>query len=121
MRFLIDECLSPSLVDVAIQQGLMAGHVAHLGLAGTPDYKLARKALDEDLIFVTQNARDFVKLYARMDVHCGLILLKTQSNDDQQRQMFAATIVHIADEPINSIIEAAIEQDEIVVTSYPFP
>ena len=41
MRFLIDECLHESLVEVAHGAGFEAIHVNHLGLSGKPDWELA--------------------------------------------------------------------------------
>lgn len=60
LRLLIDECLSPDLVKLAIE----AGHVESTclrdrGLLGTKDWTLMRLVLDENFTLVTVNAQDF--------------------------------------------------------------
>lgn len=60
LRLLIDECLSPDLVDLAVA----AGHVESTclrdrGLLGTQDWTLMKHVLAEDFTLVTVNAQDF--------------------------------------------------------------
>lgn len=75
MRFLIDECLTPELADEANRAGFEAYHVAHLGMAGRKDWNVVRRALDNDLILVTNDARDFRALYEQERSHPGLVIL----------------------------------------------
>ncbi|MGZ4815753.1 MAG: DUF5615 family PIN-like protein [Terriglobales bacterium] len=42
MRFLVDECLHTSLVDVANEAGFEAQHVVYCGLGGKPDHEIVR-------------------------------------------------------------------------------
>lgn len=44
MKFLIDECLATGLVQVAINGGHAAHHVAHVGLQGAKDWDLVEFA-----------------------------------------------------------------------------
>jgi hypothetical protein len=60
LPLLIDECLSPDLVELAIQ----AGHVESTclrdrGLLGTQDWTLIKHVLNADFTLVTVNAQDF--------------------------------------------------------------
>lgn len=48
MRFLIDECLHPTLADVAHGAGHEAHHVNFLGLASTKDHDLMPRILEGD-------------------------------------------------------------------------
>ena len=48
MKFLIDECLHTSLVEVAHQAGFDASHVNFLGLTGLTDWRLVKRALQDD-------------------------------------------------------------------------
>lgn len=66
MRFLIDECLTVDLVDVAGRAGHEAHHVARVGRAGWKDWNVARYARDGDFILVTNNASDFRRLSRRI-------------------------------------------------------
>jgi predicted nuclease of predicted toxin-antitoxin system len=40
VKFLIDECLTPDLVERATARGFYAAHVAYHGLAATKDWNL---------------------------------------------------------------------------------
>lgn len=73
--FPIVECLSPKLVAAAQIRGHAAIHAAHLSHEGTEDRAIAQLALQRDVIFVTNNARDFPALYARFDIHPGLVII----------------------------------------------
>ncbi|CAA7612683.1 DUF5615 family PIN-like protein [Magnetospirillum sp. UT-4] len=73
--FLIDECLSPELVALAHSRGFAATHVVFRGLSGTADRDLMPLIRHEGLVFVTNNARDFLKLYARENLHAGLVVI----------------------------------------------
>ena len=68
MRFLIDECLHTSLVVVAREHGHEASHVNWLGLRGETDWGLMPRIIEGDFTFVTNNAKDFRKLYAKEPV-----------------------------------------------------
>jgi predicted nuclease of predicted toxin-antitoxin system len=74
-KFLIDECLSVGLTATAKARGHQADHVAHLGKSGWQDWNLVAFALENDYIFVTNNRLDFLKHYAKVDVHSGLIII----------------------------------------------
>ena len=75
MKFLIDECLHTSLVATAIQRDHEATHVTYRGWSGAPDWDLTKPILDEAFTFVTNNAKDFRRLYGREDIHAGLLIL----------------------------------------------
>lgn len=59
MHLLVDECLSPALVERLHKAGYRAAHVTHLGKRGWTDEALMKKILDEDWTFITGNAFDF--------------------------------------------------------------
>ena len=65
MNFLIDECLHTSLVEVAVERGHEATHVNYRGLSGVQDWNLMAPIREGDFTFVTNNAKDFRRLYAR--------------------------------------------------------
>jgi predicted nuclease of predicted toxin-antitoxin system len=75
MRFLIDECLHKSLVGVAHATGLEAMHVNHLALSGKADWELAERIVEGEFTFVTNNRVDFIRLFGKMDLHTGLIII----------------------------------------------
>jgi predicted nuclease of predicted toxin-antitoxin system len=89
---LIDECLSPELVAVALARGLLALHVVWLDREGTDDRDLAALAAKRDYVFVTNNRRDFLRLYAALEVHNGLIIIVPSVAADEQRRLFGIAL-----------------------------
>lgn len=84
IKFLIDECLSPSLVDDAHAAGFLESTcVRNRGLAGTKDWHLMTLVIAEDFTLVTNNSKDFRGegagepggLHAKESIHAGLICL----------------------------------------------
>lgn len=57
MKFLIDECLHTTLVDVARECGHEANHINYLGLSGETDWDLMPRIVADDYTFVTNNAQ----------------------------------------------------------------
>ncbi|WP_096704754.1 DUF5615 family PIN-like protein [Magnetospirillum sp. 15-1] len=106
--FLIDECLSPDLVALAHARGHDATHVVFRGLAGTPDRDLLPIIRHEGFIFVTNNAKDFLKLYARENVHAGLVVIVPGGiPTDIQLRLFACVldVVEQKTDLMNRIVE----------------
>jgi predicted nuclease of predicted toxin-antitoxin system len=87
-RFLIDECLSGKLVAVAKAYGYQADYVTHLGKAGWQDWNLVRFAVANDYIIVTDNRKDFLKEYAKLDVHAGLVIILPKGRRNEQMALF---------------------------------
>lgn len=119
MKFLIDECLHTSLVTVANDAGFEAHHVVHLGLQGTPDHKLMGRIRDDESIFVTNNALDFVTLYANEEIHPGLVIILRNVPPNLQRALFQAALEFIGeDEPVNCAIEVDWDGSQISIDQY---
>lgn len=123
MKFLIDECLHTSLVAVAQDNGHDGFHVNWLGLSGEADWDLMPRIVAEDYTFVTNNARDFRKLYAREELHAGLIIIVPQVVPARQRDLFDFILQDLSSgaELLNEVIEITIEEDEAVLTRYSLP
>ena len=75
MIFLIDECLHTSLVGVVRAHSHEAHHVVYLGMQGWKDPEVLRRVEERDYTLVTNNAVDFRRLYARVPIHAGLIIV----------------------------------------------
>ncbi|PZR75324.1 MAG: toxin-antitoxin system, toxin component, PIN family protein [Stutzerimonas stutzeri] len=123
MKFLIDECLHTSLVAVANEDGHDGYHVNWLGLSGEKDWDLMPRIVAGDYTFVTNNARDFRKLYSNEEIHAGLIIIVPQVVPALQRDLFELILQEIAsgDELLNEVIEISIEDDEALLTRYSLP
>ena len=123
MKFLIDECLHTSLVAVAQDHGHIGHHVTWLGLSGETDWDLMPRIIAEDFTFVTNNASDFRKLYAREPVHAGLVIIVPQVAPALQRALFKAVLAELAEggDPVNEAIEVVVDGDMVVIERYVLP
>jgi len=52
-------------VEVAVERGHEATHVNYRGLSGVQDWNLMAPIREGDFTFVTNNAKDFRRLYAK--------------------------------------------------------
>ena len=95
MKFLIDECLHTTLVAVAQGRGHECSHVNWLGLSGETDWGLMPRIIDGNFTFVTNNARDFRKLYAKEELHAGLVIIVPQVLPARQRELFDAVLADL--------------------------
>lgn len=120
MKFLIDECLHTTLVDVARECGHEANHINYLGLSGETDWDLMPRIVADDYTFVTNNARDFRKLYAKEALHAGLLIIVPQVLPARQRQLFSALLDSIADGEflINEVLEISFEGENAIISRY---
>lgn len=106
--FLIDECLSPDLVALAHARGYAATHVVFRGLTGTADHDLIPLVRHEGFVFVTNNARDFLKLYARENIHAGLVVIVPGGIPAEvQLRLFGAALD--AMEPLPDLVNRIVE------------
>jgi hypothetical protein len=134
-RLLIDECLSPELVRLAID----AGHVESTclrdrGLLGAKDWELMVYVVASDFTLVTNNAVDFRGegaaapggLHAKQGVHAGLICLDSfhPLDIDRQCDLFRIALGELA--AVSDLVNQALEvyEDEagnVIVQTYDIP
>jgi predicted nuclease of predicted toxin-antitoxin system len=86
VNLLIDENLSPTLVQLVAAKGVAAVHVAHVGMAGATDPDVWRYAFEHDQIVLTINAADFLHLAGSVEVHPGLVVLRTFEGLSREEQ-----------------------------------
>jgi predicted nuclease of predicted toxin-antitoxin system len=105
--FLIDECLTPNLAGLAKDWGYNGEHVNEVALAGSADSLLAAFAVGREAVLVTNNARDFRRIYKRLPFHPGLIIILPSVTADVQMRLFERVVRYISEqpEPINQLIE----------------
>ena len=136
-RLLIDECLTPELVGLAVA----AGHVESTcvrdrGWAGTKDWKLIEHAIAGDYTLVTHNSVDFRGggpghlggEHAKQPIHAGLICLNSVHVLDleRQRDLFQVILVELAglDDLVNQALEVFEQDDgsiELAIYDIPAP
>ena len=135
LRLFIDECLSPELVDMALQAGHIESSCARdRGQLGLKDWQLVHLLVDADFTLVTHNARDFRGarrdapggLYARQAIHPGLICLNSHFGMDleRQRRLFRHALDQLKDMPdlINQVLEVCEARNgKITVDIYDLP
>jgi predicted nuclease of predicted toxin-antitoxin system len=123
LSFLIDECLHASLVEVANSLGYTAYHIEHLGLKSAPDWQLWKRALQDDLIFVTNNAQDFRKLSRKSEIHPGLVLILPLVRPEVQRQLFRVGLEYLAGRTnlINRVIEIDLHKEKVDIQEIELP
>ncbi len=121
-KFLVDECLHTSLVELAHSAGHAADHVTYLALGGAKDWQLMDTILERDYTFVTNNRLDFLALYSRAPVHAGLVIIVPNVTPLQQRELFHAALDHIGQgEIVNAVLEVEYHRGQIECREYPLP
>lgn len=123
LSFLIDECLHSSLVEIANGLGYIAYHVEHLGLKGATDWQLWERALQGDLIFVTNNAQDFRRLSRKSEIHPGLVLILPMVRPEVQRQLFQVGLEYLKGRTnlINRLIEIDLSGESVDIQEFELP
>lgn len=122
MRFLIDECLHESLVGVAHAAGFEANHVNHLGLSGKSDWELAERIVADEFTLVTNNGLDFIRLFGKMELHAGLIILVPNVTPRLQRALLEGAIRFLGGRGlINAVVEVSLEAGEVKCVEYSLP
>ena len=97
-RFLIDENLSPELVETARVRGYEAMAIRDLGLLSEKDWDVLRAVADGDWTLVTGNAHEFRERYRKhAALHAGLVLLKGVAGRSSQIDAFEAALDDIDD------------------------
>ena len=125
MKFLIDECLSPDLVQIA-GEFPESTRVRFRGLQGRPDWVIVQRAVNENFVLVTNNARDFKRLVGSENIHCGLVCLivsPSLASRQSQCDLFQFALNELGcDEPVNEVIEITLHSNSEVTTErYPWP
>ncbi len=107
LKFLIDECLSLDLVELAGGRGFtQSSHVAWLGKAGWKDWQLRPFIVDGDWTFVTRDSIDFRGpaehpgtrgQYADLAIHAGLVCINGPAamNLELQCNLFSVALDEI--------------------------
>ena len=129
MKFLIDECLSPALAQLAIERNYEASsHVAWLGKSGWKDWELIGFIVAGDWTFMTRNARDFRGkrgLHDKQAVHAGLGLNAAGGLAlTLQSEMFELALDELAGDAdlINQALEISLlENGKFEISRYELP
>jgi predicted nuclease of predicted toxin-antitoxin system len=122
VKFLIDECLHTSLVELAHAVGHVADHVNYIGLGGSKDWQLMAIIRQQDYTFVTNNRSDFLLLHGQEPLHAGVIIIVPSVPPVGQRELFSAALEHIGPQDlINTVIEVEYVGNRIACSEYALP
>lgn len=119
-----EENVSPSNVRPLSEAGHDVYHVRDRGLTGQPDHVIWRRAVDETRIVVTINARDFVRLARREELHGGLVTFPSGSRPHEQLMLIVRAIEHLeaghaqGRDPMNRWVDVG-RDGEVRVTDLP--
>ena len=123
-RFLIDENLSPVLVEPARERGFEAMHVNHLGLRTETDWDLLKVIAEQDWLLVTNNAIEFRGRYRDIELHPGVVFLLPAVRRTEQLRLFAAALDHVSfdSDMVNRALDVAFDLNRaVIVTAYDLP
>lgn len=111
MRLFLDECLSPRVAnELMAEDGYYVVHPRNQGGLGEADHTVLARCVADDLIIVTENARDFRALAARTDIHPGMIILPCLDRF-AAKDLLKAAIAHLrtlgdpSDIMVNKVLE----------------
>lgn len=124
LRFLIDENLSPALVEPARQRGFEAMHVNFLGLRTETDWDLLKVITEQDWVLVTNNAIEFRGRYRDIELHPGVIFLLPAVRRAEQLRLFEAALHHVSTDGdiVNRALDVAFDRNRAAtVTAYDLP
>ena len=136
-KFLVDECLSLDLVEVAKSRGFPeSSHVVWMGKSGSKDWELKRFILAGDWTFVTRNSVDFrgpasnpgsSGEYADVQLHAGLICIGGPEGMTAEVQcgLFEIALDEIGPEAhlVNEVVEVELQSDgsTVAIRRYALP
>lgn len=135
MNFLIDECLHPRLCEEAPKKSHYATCVRDRGMLGCKDWDLAKYAVENDFVLVTNNSNDFGDFGGKpgytteKELHPGLVCLNALSSPmtpDLQTRLFNTALDYISQyniqDLINSVLEITLlDNGEVEINQYVSP
>jgi predicted nuclease of predicted toxin-antitoxin system len=110
-KFLIDECLTVELVGECEAAEFFAQHVGQsVKLRSKADWDLIKIIQQEDYILVTNNARDFIKLYQHLNIHNGLVIIMPSVTEEHQIELFNLVLNKIGPSPdlVNKMVKVTL-------------
>ena len=117
-RLLIDECLSPELVQLAVAAvHVESTCVGNRGWSGTKDWQLIEYVVANDYTLVTHNSVDFRGQvpgnlggeHAKQPIHAGLVCLNSALVMDLERQLDLFQLVLRELASMNDLVNQALE------------
>jgi hypothetical protein len=119
VKLWFDEDLSPTLVQVANERGFEATCNRDRNALGHKDPELRSLVQAEGYVFVTDNASDFRPMYARDELHPGLVVMPAAFGRSRQHELARAVIdwivgaaVGAGERPNDYMVNKVVEVDD---------
>lgn len=96
-RLMLDENISPKLVNPLWDQGIDAIHVRNRGMLGFADHTLWEYANTEGRIIVTINKGHFMRLAKLSILHPGILVIPSGGTRDEQFDYVMTAVTWAAD------------------------
>ena len=110
VHFLIDECVTPLLEQVANDFGHPATFIHHRNWGTLKDEQIRPRLIEEGLTLVTNNREDWVKLLGDSVLHPGLVVIRENVPRARQIAYFAQCLLAMSALP--SIVNTVVEVDK---------
>ena len=112
MRLFLDECLSPLVAnELMAEEGYYVVHPRNQGGLGEADHTVLARCINDDLIIVTENARDFRALASRAEIHSGMIILPCLGRSQAKALIKAITHLETLGDPLDVMVNKVLEAD----------
>jgi hypothetical protein len=83
---------------------------------------MAERVVKDEFTFVTNNRVDFIRLFGKMELHAGLIVIIPNAAPAIQRAMLEGALQYLAGKDIiNSAIEVSLQGKAVKCVEYPLP
>lgn len=93
MRFFFDECVSANLaVEISVELEVQILNPRDENVRGATDHEIAQMCINNELIIVTKNGRDFIEILGMEESHPGLIVLPGNEPRAKCRNLLLAVI-----------------------------
>ena len=91
-------------------------------MSGKPDWELADRIVKDEFTFVTNNRVDFVRLFGKMELHAGLVILVPNVIPGLQRALFEGTLLFLRGRVlVNAVVEVSLEGETVRCVEYRLP
>ena len=83
---------------------------------------MAERIVKDEFTFVTNNRVDFIRLFGKLELHAGLIIIVPNVVPSVQRALFEAAILYMAGKELtNSAIDVSLEGKTMKCIEYEIP
>jgi predicted nuclease of predicted toxin-antitoxin system len=120
VKFLLDQNVSPALVDLLADADHLAEHVRDLGMREAPDDVVLAAARDADAVLISSDT-DFGELLARSNANGpSVILLRRQEGRrvSETASLIVANLQAVADDLASGAI-VVLDDDRVRIRSLP--